>query len=253
MKLSAVILLVMAASCPAAEKATAPGGPDKYADMVLVPAGEFVMGSAESRIASEAPPHKVWLDAYYIDRYEVTSARFKEFLKATGRKGPRQHYRDEDGYPAVYMDWFDAQAYCEYRGKTLPTEAQWEKAARGGSAWRYCFGDDRAELGEYAWFWVNSGRKIHPVGGKKPNGYGIYDMHGNVLEWTADWYKGDYYSESPAKNPAGPAEGKDKVIRGGSSYVTAELCRSAARMKSSPYTRYSGKGFRCAATAPKKK
>lgn len=250
MKSAAAIVLILSVNCPAAEKKPAPAAADKYEGMALVPAGEFVMGSASSRIANESPPHKVYLDAFYMDKYEVTSARYKAFMKATGRKTPRQFYPDKEGYPAVYMDWFDAQAYCEYYGKTLPTEAQWEKAARGGSAWRYCFGDDKEELGDYAWFWGNSGRKLRPVGKKKPNAYGIYDMHGNVLEWTADWYSSRYYYESPAKNPPGPGKGKSRVVRGGSVYVSAELCRSAARMKSSPYTRYSAKGFRCAAPAP---
>ena len=165
---------------------------------------------------------------------------------------PRQSSADKDNYPAVYMNWYDAVEYCRHYGKRLPTEAEWEKAAGGGSSGKFCFGDDKALLREYAWYWDNSGKKIHPVGRRKPNNYGLYDMHGNVLEWTADWYSADYYAQSPERDPQGPAEGEAKVIRGGSSFVSAELCSSTTRMRSSPDTRYSVKGFRCAASPPGK-
>ena len=236
-----------------AAKSTAPVSgvkDDPYKDMVLIPAGEFLMGSGEKDYPDQNPRHKVFLDAYFIDKYLVTAARYRLFAKATGTPMPRQSFPDKDNYPAIYMSWYDAMAYCGYYGKRLPTEAQWEKAAGGGSDGKFCFGNDETRLGEYAWYWSNSNKRIHPVGLKKPNGYGIYDMHGNVLEWTADWYGGGYYAESPASNPQGPVTGEAKVIRGGSSFVSAELCRSSARMRSSPDTPYSVKGFRCA--APKK-
>ncbi|MBI4350378.1 MAG: SUMF1/EgtB/PvdO family nonheme iron enzyme [Elusimicrobia bacterium] len=245
---------VKAAGTAPADGAAAPAAgnaQDYFKDMVLVPRGEFLMGSDEKYPPSERPRHKVFLDAYYIDKYEVTAARYRLFAKAAGKTMPRQSFPDKDNYPAVYMNWQDAMAYCERQGKRLPTEAQWEKAAGGGAGGKFCSGDNEAGLGEYAWFWNNSGKKIHPVGLKKPNGYGIYDMHGNVLEWTADWYAEAYYAVSPAANPQGPAGGKEKVIRGGSVFVSADLCRSAARMKSSPETRYSVKGFRCAASVPR--
>lgn len=237
-----------AATAPAAGVAA-----DQYKDMALIPQGAFLMGSAEKNSPNEQPRRKVFLDAYYMDKYEVTAARYRLFTAETGRQMPRQSFPDKDNYPAVFMSWHDAMAYCERYGKRLPTEAQWEKAARGGSDGKFCFGDEEAGLGAYAWHWGNSGKKIHPVGLKKPNNYGLYDMHGNVLEWTADWYAADYYTGSPENEPRGPASGEARVIRGGSAFVSANLCRSAARMRSSPDTRYSVKGFRCAAPLPQKK
>lgn len=242
----------LAAESPAVSTAAPAAAADFYKDMVLIPPGEFLMGSEEKDFPNERPRRKVYLDAYYIDKYEVTAASYRLFTQATGRPAPRQTFPDKDRYPAVYMTWKDAMAYCEFHGKRLPTEAQWEKAARGGSEGRYSFGDDKGQLGAYAWHWGNSGKTVHPVGGRKPNGYGLYDMEGNVLEWTADWYDPDYYSGGPAVNPQGPAEGREKVIRGGSAFVSADLCRPAARMRSGPDTRYSVKGFRCAAALPAK-
>jgi len=258
-----IFAFIFSAVCPAAFlsagdappagvlKSTAPGGAAAgLTDMALIPGGEFVMGSAEEEgSVNEHPSHKVFLSPYYMDKYEVTAARYKSFAAAAGKEVRRQPFPDKENCPVVYVHWYEASAFCEYYGKRLPTEAEWEMAARGGSDGKYCFGSDAGGLGEYAWYWSNSGKKIHPVGQKKPNDYGLYDMHGNVLEWTADWSGAGYYAVSPGKNPAGPEKGEDKVVRGGSAYATADMCRSAHRMKSSPYTPYSGKGFRCAAPA----
>lgn len=222
-----------------------------YTDMVLIPAGEFMMGSPdEEGSPDESPRHKVSLDAYYIDRYKVTQIQYRTFAAAARRPMPKRPVPYDASSPVVYISWHNAAAYCEYYGKRLPTEAEWEKAARGGSEGKYSFGDDESRLGEYAWFWGNSGRQIHAVGRKKPNQYGLYDMHGNALEWTNDWYAKDYYEQSPVKNPQGPAEGEEKVVRGGSAFLSAGLCRAAKRMRSSPDTGYSGRGFRCAASPP---
>lgn len=237
-----------------AEKSTSPVSSVKidYKDMVLIPTVEFMMGSSdEEGYPNEHPRHKVSLAPYFMDKYEVPAVRYRAFAKATGRQVHEQPCRDKDNCPVVYVNWNDAGAYCGYYGKRLPTEAEWENAARAGSEGKYCFGSDETRLGEYAWYWNNSGRQLHPVGQKKPNRYGIYDMHGNALEWVSDWYGESYYGESPGVNPAGPAEGEAKSVRGGSAFVSAELCRAAHRMRSSPDNGYSGRGFRCAASAPK--
>ena len=243
-----------AASLPTAARITdstptvSAAKPD-YKNMVLIPAGEFMMGSQAE--ADERPGHKVSLDAYYIDKYLVTGLEYRTFAETTGRQMAKRPFPDKESCPAVYINWYDAKAYCEYRGERLPTEAEWENAARGGSEGKYSFGDDESRLGEYAWYWDNSGKRIHPVGRKKPNQYGLYDMHGNVLEWVSDWYAKDYYARSPAKNPQGPDAGKEKAVRGGSVFVSAGLCRSAKRMRSAPGTGYAARGFRCAVSAPK--
>jgi formylglycine-generating enzyme required for sulfatase activity len=217
--------------------------------MVLIPGGEFLMGSpAGQGSADEHPAHKVTLDPYFIDAREVTWAQYTAFADAVKRKMEKRPFRGRENFPVVYVTWNDAEAYCGHYGKRLPTEAEWENAARGGSAGRFCFGDEAKFLGGYAWYWDNSGKALHPVGQKKPNAYGVYDMHGNALEWVSDWYDEDYYAASPAWNPQGPAEGKEKVFRGGSVFVSADLCRSAARMHGSHATAYSGKSFRCAAS-----
>ena len=116
----------------------------------------------------------------------------------------------------------------------MPTEAQWEYACRAGSTTRYCFGDDESGLGEYAWYGENSGDKTHPVGEKKPNAWGLYDMHGNVWEWCADWYDGGYYAQSPTDDPTGPATGSFRVVRGGGWHYAAGCCRSAYRHGTRP-------------------
>ena len=129
------------------------------------------------------------------------------------------------------MRWTFAIAFRSERGRKvcLPTEAQWEYACRAGSTTRYCFGDEESGLGEYAWYSANSGNKTHPVGEKKPNAWGLYDMHGNVCEWCQDWWKDGYYKESPVDDPTGAATGSNRVLRGGSWITPASSCRSAYR------------------------
>jgi len=219
---------------------------DKYAvyvdtaNMVLIPAGEFLMGSDKCEV--EKPPHKVYLDAYYIDKYEVTNGAYKVFLDAgynnsaywtiAGWEWKKNNNVTKPSYwnnptfgynatnrlklPVVGVSWYEAYAYANWAGKRLPTEAEWEKACRAGSTGKYCFGNNQSKLGDYAWYYWNlNGKRTRPVGQKKPNAWSIYDMHGNVLEWCADWYDDNYYKNSPNKNPQGPDSGKCHVARGG--------------------------------------
>ena len=216
----------------------------------LIPAGEFQMGFPEGEGESrEYLRHKVYLDAYYIDKYEVTVAQYKDFAKATGRQMPAQELWSTDHHPVVNINWNDADAYCKWAGSRLPTEAEWEKAARGGINTKYGFGDDVSKLDEYAWYFANSNSGAHPVGQKKPNQYGLYDMHGNVWEWVADWYDASYYNVSPEKNPKGPDSGAFRVLRGGSWSNLYIYLRAAGRFRDAPDLASFDVGFRCAVAA----
>ena len=244
--------------------------------MVLVPGGEFIMGSNEYE--NERPPHYVYLDSYYIDKYEVTNEHFIKFMNewADSRLSGRGKDKDENGqtmiyendwgvkkvgsrwqigtkgyekYPVVCVTWYGANQYAKWAGKRLPTEAEWEKACGAGSVALYCFGDESTKLYKYAWFDKNSGGKTHEVGTRQPNIWGIYDMHGNVLEWCSDWYEGNYYEGSPYKNPKGPDTGSFRVVRGGSWYVAGMFLRSVDRSWLDPvYWNYHF-GFRCVVSA----
>ena len=234
--------------------------------MVLVPAGEFIMGSdkidTEGKGAEfgtvkpwyldEHPMRTETLPAYFIDQYEVTNARYKEFLEATGSRPPQgwPEGRIPDGresYPATFVNWYDAERYCRWAGERLPTEAEWEKAARGTDGrdfpWGNEFDAEKANTGD-----TGMG-DMTPVGefkeGKSP--FGAYDMSGNVWEWTADWYKpypgSDYHSETFGE--------KLKVIRGGSwggtgHYSIPYFYRTTYRFYIEPEGAYPDAGFRCA-------
>jgi serine/threonine protein kinase len=193
-------------------------GPDGK-EYIHVPAGEFWMGS---RRDSDAPRHKVYLDGFYISRYPVTNAEYHAFLEATHYMPP-EHWRDgvytawEANQPVVYVSWHDAMAYCRWADGRLPTEAEWEKAARGtderGYPWGKTFDPKRCNTRE------GDRGSASPVGKYSPAGdspYGVGDMAGNVWEWVLDWYAPAYGASSPARNPTGPGTGKAKVIRGGS-------------------------------------
>lgn len=186
-------------------------------DMVLILAGPFVMGGD---FDEERPRHRVLLDAFWLDRYEATNAQYAEYLRATGV--PEPHYWNKSDrfhsgekfpqHPVVGISWADAKSFCEWKGKRLPTEAEWEKAARGGrDGFAYPWGDHPDRL--FANF---EGQGTMPVGSYPPNDYGLYDMTGNVWEWVSDWFDPHYYENSAESNPRGPDSGKDKVLRGGS-------------------------------------
>jgi len=183
------------------------------APMVLIPAGDFQMGSND--YDNEKPIHTVYLDAFYIDIYEVTNAQYKKFMASTGHKSP-SYWNDSKynapNHPVVGVSWDDAVAYAKWAGKRLPTEAEWEKSAKGGLVGKtYPWGDNLThDDANYKW------EHTSPVGSFAPNGYGLYDMAGNVCEWCADWYGNNYYANSPKSNPKGPGSGERRVLRGGS-------------------------------------
>jgi len=227
------------------------GGPPE--GMVLIPAGEFSMGDHHDvGDSDEKPVHTVYADAFYMDAYEVTNAQYEQFMDATGHKAPT-YWNDPDfnqpNYPVVGVSWHDAVAYAEWVGKRLPTEAEWEKAARGGLVGNM-YPNGNSITHDDANYWEKGGRDIwtytSPVGSFPPNGYGLYDMAGNVYDWCSDWYGSNYYSVSPPNNPKGPDTGTLRVLRGGSwSYITFYL-RCAYRHCNGPTTTDSYVGFRCA-------
>ncbi len=224
------------------------------ANMVLIPAGEFLMGGQGA--VNELPQHKVYLDAFYIGKYEVTFEEYEEFCSDAGYNRPvhpRYGYRppDEDmvegRMPVMNVGRDDAEAYCEWLSKKtgkhyrLPTEAEWEKAARGDLEGKeYPWGNEAPDAGgiyrtNYGpsfnhFVWKKDGyENTAPVGSYHPNGYGIHDMAGNVWEWVQDRYSSDYYSKSPYKNPKGPAKGLRGIIRGGCFSSKSEHLRCAKR------------------------
>ena len=225
--------------------------------LVPIPAGEFLMGSPETELGrqDDEVQHQVTLTKpFLLGVHEVTQGQWQAVMGTTPWKG-KQYVKEGDDYPATYVSWNDAVEFCrqlsekeglEYR---LPTEAEWEYACRAGTTTAYSFGDDASELGEYAWYrenaWDAGQKYAHTVGQKKPNPWGLYDMHGNVFEWCQDW-GGDYPSES-VTDPAGPSSGSIRVCRGGSWVSKAEWCRSSLRNGSPPSfgsTAYSLHGFR---------
>ena len=269
--------------------------------MVLVPAGEFWMGSVPAEVERfkeeckkagvteaqctewgerESPRHRVNLDAFYIDRYEVTNALFERFVRATGhrttaeREGWGWAWQQKDGkwqwgkvngaewrapngpgtsgqqtHPVVQVSWNDAEAYCKWAGKRLPTEAEWEKAARGTDGRRYPWGEEWEASKANG----NTTVKTTSAVGSYPGGvspYGAHDMAGNVGEWVADRFGVNYYQSSPERNPQGPGSGERKVLRGGSWVNLPIFLRTAYRFNPSPVARFNNFGFRCARGLP---
>lgn len=243
------------------------GGP-----MAYIPAGEFMMGCNEAVDnqceAGEKPYHRVYLDAYYIDKFEVTVDQYAQCVKSkkcsdfhlTGMEWPDHSFTESDlcnwgksnrgNHPVNCMDWSQAKEYCEWVGKRLPTEAEWEKAARGTDGRKYPWGNQTATC-DYA---VMSERgngcgrnSTWPVG-SKPKGtspYGVMDMAGNAWEWVNDWYIEDNYKISSSNNPGGPSSGDGRALRGGCWYLSAESLRASYRSASLPIDRLGVVGFRC--------
>ena len=248
--------------------------------MALIPGGSFQMGDRLDRRWNALPVHKVELDSFYMDVHEITVGQFKWFLKQSGYQPEAvkqgwdinrfwnvvEKYSPADQHPVVYVSWYDAAAYAKWAGKRLPTEAEWEYAARGGlKDRRYPWGngeptgkgcnfaDKNADAvlrgmdPDFDWanLDVDDGYAFTaPVGSFAPNGYGLYDMAGNVWEWCQDWYGEDYYNNSPTKNPPGPSIGEYRVLRGGSWGNDTNDLRVAGRLND-PYGRSYFGGFRC--------
>ncbi len=258
---------VVISSTPATEQTTPQVAQDKHrGDLITntinmklayIPAGEFVMGSPSNeanRNSDEGPQHRVKISReFYMGICEVTQAQYKAVI------GSNPSNFKGDNLPVEGVSWNDAVDFCkklsQKEGKTyrLPTEAEWEYACRAGSTTRFYFGDSDSMLGDYGWYVENFGGQTHPVGQKKPNAFGLYDMQGNVDEWCSDWYLKNYYSQSPEVDPQGPSSGEDRVLRGGSWFGDTEFCRSACRGCVKPVTvsgwvspviRLVSKGFR---------
>lgn len=224
-------------------------------DWVTIPAGEFLMGSDPKKDrdarSDEQPQHRVYLAEYQIARVPVTNAQYKAFMEATGHRAPgywptgRILWGRAD-HPVVYVSWADAQAFCRWAGVRLPSEAEWEKAARGADGRIYPWGDEPPDRNRCN-FDRNEGGTT-PVG-RYPGGaspYGVLDMAGNVWEWVADWYDDMYYATAPLRNPPGPVSGSCPVLRGGSWVNVRRLVRAANRGRVDPEGWIGDIGFRCA-------
>jgi formylglycine-generating enzyme required for sulfatase activity len=241
----------------------APTGSNSAESVVRIPAGRFQMGEASE---SDAPVHEVYISSFYIDKYLVTQQQFEKLM----HNNPSRWKGTNN--PVEQVRWSDAVRFCNARsqleglqpcydlqswkcnfdatGYRLPTEAEWEYACRAGTTTTYFFGDGPAKLGEYAWFDKNAGGRPRPVGQKRPNPWGLFDMCGNVWEWCNDFYGVDYYGTSPRQDPHGPDQGKTKVVRGGAWRFSAENLRSGYRYNENPgYSDvcfgYDIYGFRC--------
>jgi sulfatase modifying factor 1 len=265
---------------------------NKHDGMVLIKGGTFLMGTTDG-MPYEAPVHTVAINSFWMDEHEVTVAEFAGFVAATGYQtdaekfgwsgvfdgktgewgkvdrvdwqypdGPTSQARPDE--PVCQVSWHDAEAYARWAGKRLPTEAEWECAARGGLAGKkYAWGDELRPNGKPVANWwqghfpeKDTGEdgftSRAPVKSFPPNGYGLYDTAGNVWEWCADWYSDDYYSRSARDNPTGPAGSKERVIRGGSWMCAENFCtnyRVAARSHATPDSGLNNLGFRCARDA----
>lgn len=222
-------------------------------EWIAVPGGTFQMGdNFNEGDPDEKPVHSVTLNDFKISKYEITFDQYDIFCDSTGRSKPSDNGWGRGRLPVINVSWYDAKAFCDWlstqTGKTirLPTEAEWEYAARGrGEIIKYSGTNSSSELGNYAWYYSNSGSKTHPVGEKLPNSLGIYDISGNVWEWCIDWYDANYYSVSPQNNPKGPLSGTYRVLRGGSWYSSDYNCRGSNRNVNDPtYANYYV-GFRC--------
>jgi formylglycine-generating enzyme required for sulfatase activity len=210
---------------------------------VAIPAGSVLMGCSPNDSlcdADEFPAHTVQLSAFFMTETEITQAQYVKVMDHNPA-----WYTDCANCPVEMLTWAEARAFCQALGGRLPTEAQWEYAARAGATTRYYCGDDAACLDAIAWDKFNAGSRTHPARQKQPNAFGLYDVLGNVWEFTNDFYAADYYDQSPAQDPPGPAAGQYRVMRGGSWYSGQDNARVSNRFTGDPVGRYANFGFRC--------
>ena len=276
MAAAAAMLLACLVNCGGRKKDNSPATPIRFIrtasgiEMALIPASDFLMGNDRGE-EDEKPAHPVRVSSFYMDKFAVTQKSFEGLMGTNPSKfkGPDR--------PVERVSWLAAVKYCNMRslkeglhpcydpetlacnfeadGYRLPTEAEWEYACRAGSTTDYSFGNDPALLREYGWFKDNSGEATNPVGEKRPNAWGLHDMHGNVSEWCNDFYAEDAYRRSGGDDPRGPATGEKRVLRGGNWRSDASQCRSSARSAETPGFAdvcfgYEAYGFRCARKAP---
>ena len=259
-----------------ADETVPPSALDKFIHIVEVSGGEFNMGSTDGQ-ENEKPVHDVYLDSFCMSAFEITYKQFIQFLNEEGvhEDGSKNQelyinlqddvcpvkYVEEfcivsdnkeeiENSPASFVTWYGAKAFCDWMTKKfgrnfrLPTEAQWEYAARGGQSSKGFIYSGSEELDEIAWYWENADMSSHVVGLKKANELGLYDLSGNVYEWCSDVFADDYYNLSPKKNPTGPYVGFHRVIRGGCYGNNPFECRSACRSKETPEKGFGYIGFR---------
>ncbi|NGZ05210.1 MAG: formylglycine-generating enzyme family protein [Magnetococcales bacterium] len=223
-------------------------------EFVLIPAGSFIMGVPKGPAEQdpETPQHPVTISKpFYLGKYEVTQKQWEVVMGSNPSK-----FKDPSR-PVENVSWKDVQEFIQRLNERekvqryrLPTEAEWEYAARAGTTTRYSWGDDESVVGVYAWYNNNSEQQTHPVGEKQPNLWGLYDMAGNVWEWVQDWYHDEYYAQAPEVDPPGPAKGSNRVVRGGGWYRFRGSMRPATRDFNSPGRQAADQGFRLVRTLP---
>ncbi len=229
-------------------------------EMVSIPAGPFLRGTDQGGF-DEQPQRTLVLDAFAIDRYEVTNFQYQQFVDATGHRksGPPARYAKNMSkmqginQPVVYVSWEDAEAYCHWKGKRLPTEAEWEKAMRGPDGRLWPWGNVEQPNGAN-WARVQDGHDVSASVGTVPTDkspYGVMDGAGNVMEWVTDWYAERYFEEAPERNPPSPDHGVFRVLRGGGYATTGADIRITSRSKMVPDFRDETIGFRCADSVTK--
>jgi formylglycine-generating enzyme required for sulfatase activity len=225
--------------------------PSTQMEFIKIPGGCFLMGS-NNGFDFEAPAHKVCVDSFYLGKYEVTQKQWSIFQEIDNSKFKG------DNHPAQRVSWNDAKTYLEKLNKAektsqyrLPTEAEWEYAARGGTSTEFFWGDKINN--DYVWYFGTSNYRAHPVGLKKTNPFGLYDILGNVWEWVEDWFSNEYFKKSPIQNPQGPKTGRFKVKRGGSQANLISHIKSHTRYRAPVNKRHYINGFRIALSIPEPK